>query len=48
MQVPRLNRVGGVLLCNVVALGFLRDMVLDIVVLQLIDLILAARARALS
>ena len=45
MQVPKLIRVVGVLLCNVVALGFLRDMVLDIVVLQLVDLMLAVCVR---
>ena len=45
MQVPKLIRVGGVLLCKVVALGSLRDMVLDIVVLQLIDLMLAVCVR---
>ena len=41
MQVPKLFRVGGVLLCNVVASGPLRDMVLDIVVFQPVDLMLA-------
>ena len=45
MQAPKLIRVGGALLCNVVALGSWRDMVLDVVVFQLVDLMLAVCVR---
>ena len=41
MQVPKLFKVGGVVLCNVVALGSLCDMVLDVTVFQLVHLMLA-------
>ena len=45
MQVPKLFRVGWVLLCNVVASGPLCDMGFDIVVFQLVDLLLAVGVR---
>ena len=46
MQITKLFKVGGVLLGNVVALGALRDMVLDIMVVsKLVDLILAVCVR---
>ena len=45
MQVPKLLGVGGVLLRNVVALGSLRNMVLDVVVLQPVDLMFAVCVR---
>ena len=44
MQVPKLFGVGGVLLGNVVAFGALCDMMLDIVVLQVVDLLLAMQS----